>query len=115
MSDELEGELERLVGFEVLEGGGEDTSPIRRRVVDRRGYCGHRHFVIDEDARTTKCDDCGAEVDAFTALAALCHELERWASHRDRLKADAKRAAAELEDVKRELRNAKARRRRASS
>lgn len=88
-----------------------DGLPIRRR---RRPpgerYCGHHHVEVGD--RTLVCADCEADVDPFAFLEYLAHNLEQYTMARDRAKADAERMLAELADVKRQLRNAKAQRRR---
>lgn len=100
---------DNLVQLTIVEGGGDDD-PVTRR---RKGYCGHRRSELDEDSRRVYCRECGEELDPFTVLQKLAGEPERWHGYVERAKAEAKRAEAELADLKRQLRNAKARARRA--
>lgn len=100
--------------LEVIDGGGDGEPPIRTRKTDRaRRYCPHNRFELQAPRRVV-CADCEEEVDAFAALQTIAHGIERYTDARDRAKAEARRANDELEAVKRELRNAKARLRRAS-
>ena len=50
-----------------------------------------------------------------STAGAVASEFERWETGRDTMKVEAKRAAATLADLKRQVRNAKAQLRRAQS
>lgn len=87
----------------------EGDAPVRTR--PRPPFCAHRSTELDVEARRVYCRTCGREVPAFDAMLELAREFERWLEQRDAAKREARRYQAELEDVKRELRNAKSRRR----
>jgi hypothetical protein len=103
-----------VIHLEVVHGAAEGgDAPVRLRRPE--GFCAHRHSELDGASRRVYCRDCGVEVDPFTVLEKLANDYESFRVARDRMKADAKRASQELEGVKRELRNAKARLRRAQA
>jgi hypothetical protein len=88
-------------------------APVRTRP-RRPGkrLCLHYRVELDHDVRRVYCRDCEQEVDAFDALTLLARDFERWTVSRDRAHRETRQAQAILDEVKRELRNAKARRRR---
>ena len=83
------------------------------RLVRKEGFCSHRRVELVSDSRRVFCRDCAAEVDAFDALLDIARVPERYIESRKAAKREARRAHSELDEVKRELRNAKARLRRA--
>lgn len=93
---------------------GDEDAPVRRKRDPQKRWCAHWHTSLNETARRVYCRDCDAELDAFDVLLMLSQHWERYESSRDDMKAQAKRAQAELEDLKRKVRNAKAQVRRAS-
>lgn len=103
---------ESNVTLTLVLGEAGDDAPVRSRP-RKAGYCGHRRVELDGTARRVYCRDCGDEVDAWETLSMLAAEPERWERHRETARADAKRAQAELDDLKRRVRNAKAQLRRA--
>lgn len=88
------------------------SSPVRERPRER--FCRHERVELDGEARRVYCSDCKIEVDAFAALLNLSRHFVRWQTRY----AQAARAAKQMEDqaaeLKRELRNLKARVRRAA-
>lgn len=94
---------------------GEDVPEDVPLTADKRDYCPgmHRNVRLDSVARRVFCTKCGREVDAFEVLSNLAFEYERYKSAVATAKAESMRAYAELEEIKRDLRNAKARKRRA--
>ena len=98
----------------VIEGGASDGRPPVTRSRSREHFCAHLHAVTHPERRKVTCDDCGAELDPFDFLEKLAHGIDRWTSARDMARREARQAQAELAEVKRELRNAKARLRRAT-
>lgn len=102
-----------MSGLRVIDGGGEGSPVIRTADVKptERRYCGHDHLELIERDRAVMCSDCGAAIDAFTALCKLASEWERHAAWTRAVEAERRRAEEKLAEVKRELANAKARRR----
>jgi hypothetical protein len=93
----------------VIDGEGEDAGPplcTKGRGVRRP--CQHKRVQLDVEARTASCAECGAVRDPFDALVALAGRLENYKGWGERYRAEAQRAADELEDLKRQVRNAKA-------
>lgn len=103
MSDIIDFETARL-------GLNADQPPFK---VKRSGHCSHPTKVVDSDRRTVTCDQCKAQLDPLDALARLAREWSNYAYRLAELKKDANKAAVELDDIKRKIRNAKARLRRA--
>lgn len=90
-----------------------DAPPIARRPrPPGKRYCAHRQVEVNAHDRKLVCADCEADVDPFAFLDYLAHDLERYTRAVAQAKAAAEVALAELADVKRQLRNAKAQRRR---
>jgi hypothetical protein len=111
--------VDEPAGAEIVElptgyTGAPDDVPVRRHRPEL-AHCLHRLTRLDVDAHRVYCRDCDAEVDPFGVLVQLAGAVERWENARDRAHADAKHAAAELAEIKRQLRNAKAQLRRATS
>lgn len=92
----------------------DDDAPVRTRKAKRAPFCRHLQVELDHNVRRVFCADCKAEVPAFDALHMLAHEFERWTDHRDRAEREARAAQTTLDDLKRQVRNAKAQLRRAS-
>lgn len=74
-------------------------------------YCGHRRTELANEERRVYCRDCGREVPAFDVLKMLASDTERWISHRREAERRAKVAQGHLDDLLRDERNAKSRRR----
>lgn len=80
----------------------------------RRDYrCGHRYKAIDEVLRSVTCRDCEIDIDPLDALLDVARAWEWLQNNSKDIKAKNARARSELDRVDRELRNAKARLRRA--
>lgn len=98
----------------VIEGGGEDAGPplcvVNPSAAARA--CRHRRVELDGQARKVLCSECGAERDPFDALLVIADNLDRYKDWGARYKREATAAAAELEDLKRQVQNAKAQLRR---
>lgn len=91
---------------------GDDDRMLTTTGHDRRPWCGHQRVTLDTETRRVHCRECGREVDAFDALHTIARDGERWLEQRDELRRQARRAADDLEELKRDERNAKARKRR---
>lgn len=87
-----------------------DDAPVRS--APRRGFCVCRNYVVDHRVRRVFCRECGEEVPAFDALARFARDLERHERLRDAAHAAARDAQQKLDDLKRQIRNAKAQLRR---
>ena len=59
--------------------------------------CCEPNMIVDPDARTVYCGECGAEVEAFEAIKRLAYNGERWLDRRKSLIAE----VAELEKKRR--------------
>jgi hypothetical protein len=74
--------------------------------------CLHRRFVLDAAAHKVLCRDCEAEIDPWGALDRIAREPERWVEQRKTAEREARRVRANLDELLRLERNAKARKRR---
>lgn len=90
----------------------DDDAPVRSResdVEEAVRFCRHLHVELDHEARRVYCRGCGREVPAFSYLATLAFDFERHSRSRDHAQREAERARRDLDDVKRQVRNAKSR------
>lgn len=79
------------------------------RIERRRGeYCGHRETLVCEEERTVECKRCGAKLDPIAVLLMLANNADRYAFATRHARNESNRLHAELEDLKRQIRNAKA-------
>lgn len=101
----------------VIEGGCEDAGPPLCTInpMPATRVCRHLRVKLDERTRKVLCAECDAERDPFDALLVLADNLDRYKHWRARYKRERTAAAAELEDLKRQVRNAKAQLRRATT
>lgn len=99
-------------GLRVIDGDGTDSSPIRAKPIERRPCVTHRDLVLDHVLRVVECGDCGHRLDAFDALVIFEHEQHRYQARRDNAAREVKRHTDELERLKRDESNTRARRRR---
>lgn len=74
--------------------------------------CWHKTFELETESRRVYCQECGEEVDAFTAMLEFTKDFARYANQRDHLRVVVAAATEELERLQRLERNAKARKRR---
>jgi len=104
-----------VADLRIIDGGGDGDPPVstRARDPDKR-YCRHRSAELDTTARRVYCRACGDELDAFEYLLDLARNWERYDRTVKDAKARAKSATKELDDLRRQVRNAKAQRRRAT-
>lgn len=98
--------------LQVIEGGSEDDRPPIR-TIKRARPCLHHHMTLDHEERTVRCEDCGANVEPFDAIAALGRNWDEATASLRHLRAEIRQHTAQLEVLKRSERNAKARARRA--
>lgn len=68
-------------------------------------HCKHGQTLLDETSRRVSCKDCGALLDAFDVLLSYAQRERNW-RHWD---SEARRARAELAELRAEERRAKAR------
>jgi hypothetical protein len=89
----------------------DQEAPVRTcgRDLEAEPSCRHMRVELHHESRRVYCVDCGREVPAFDHLIKLAGEWEKYKHHRDRARADAKRAQARLDDIKRQEANAKSR------
>jgi len=83
--------------------------PVKERKRDH--LCFHRQFELDHESRRVYCSTCEAEVDAFAALDQIRRRWDRVASSLRELEAQERRLRVSVNDLKREERNARARKR----
>lgn len=95
--------------------GRDDDRVICQTPRPRRSSCRHSHLEVDASIRKVFCVDCEEEVDPIDALNTLAYECDRYVHSRDRLEREAKQASVTLEDLKRQVRNAKAQLRRSDA
>lgn len=98
-----------VIPFKVPTIGQRAESPLVQRRKRERPYCGHWGAEVDAQAREVTCQECGADLDPIEVLNRLAFEEMKliWSKEeRDKL-------LQEREDLKREIRNLKAQKRRA--
>lgn len=99
-----------LLDQALSEGVGLDH--IAREIAARQRTCLHRGTVIDNKARTLRCESCGADVDPFDVLYAITnHDLLLYKSivRRDALHREIQRLQEYVERLKGEEKRTKAR------
>lgn len=77
-----------------------------------RAHCSHRRTKLDREARRVYCRDCGREVDAFEVLVGLARDPERLIGARKAAEMRLRQVKAKLDELLRQERNAKSRKRR---
>jgi len=88
----------------------DDARPLA--TADRpKKFCTHNRCELVGDTRRVYCRDCGREVPAFDVLLQLTRSHERFIEQRREAERRTKVARGHLEDLLRDERNAKARRR----
>ena len=70
-----------------------------------RMHCGHRATVLDENARTLHCKECGSELDPIGVLIAYARQSKTAEWHRKQIHLELKK----LEELKKEERRVKQR------
>lgn len=95
----------------------ERDAPLRKRPRDYTELCAAfcKRIELDGETERAYCSDCGKEVPLFKALEQLAADFERYITLRDAAKTEARHARVELDDLKRQIRNAKATLRRAAA
>jgi hypothetical protein len=88
----------------------DDDRDIKRKIGT---FCKHMQIEYCVSQRTLRCRTCGADLDPFDTIAAVFADWERWKSWAAALKRDAEKAKRDLDDLKRQIKNAKAAGRRA--
>lgn len=83
--------------------------------VEPEGYCRHRNFLIDRNARLVWCRECEVEVDAFTALDEIVRSWDQVINRVTRLNREWRGLMESIRELKRIERNAKARVKRAKA
>jgi len=79
----------------------------------RRGkFCRHRNTFVCEEQRSVECADCGAKLDPIDVLIQHMRHRERLMFEARFLQSDITRLKTELEVIKRDVRNGRARIRR---
>lgn len=85
--------------------------PVLQRHAPRA--CSHERSWVDPHARTVNCRDCGIALDPIDVLTEIAARRERVVYHGRRMRRAADYLEHEVERLKREERNAKARLKRA--
>lgn len=101
---------DKPIRLRVVKGGNEDEPMLKTKRSER--FCAHDHVILYTNSRRVYCADCEDEVDAFSALQRFAERYERYVSSINRVKGDLKHYSETLRQVKREIRNARARLRR---
>lgn len=78
----------------------------------RPPWCQHKLTELNTESRRVFCRQCGREVDTFEAFLGFAREYEHWLTARNHMQKEAERVRVELEDLKRQVRNLKAQKRR---
>jgi hypothetical protein len=85
----------------------------RRRISTKRvpfdQLCEHKHLWADETMRALQCKRCKQVIDAFDFLSRWARNEESLVSQVAELEARRKRLVAEIDELRRQERNAKAR------
>lgn len=84
---------------------GKSITPRR----DRLNHCRHMQVIADEKTRSLICESCGTVIDPFEYLWAIACKDDRLDYRKTRLEKEIKKLMPELEDLKRQERNIKAR------
>lgn len=79
----------------------------------KRPHCIHRCVLVDEHSRTMKCKQCGASINPFDHCVRFAREWEVLGRTVKNLSAKKVVLLKDLDDLDRQIRNAKARVRRA--
>lgn len=90
-------------------------NPDGSLTVKRKGWCGNEQFEIDEKGRSVKCMKCDRSVDPIDALITIAREWDRFRQELVHYGVETKKAREVLEDLQRQVRNAKAQIRRTGS
>ena len=99
--------LDNVVELPPRDPDAEIEPPIRR--VRSRNACYHKKVIMDADARTLACKDCGSMVDWVDWLDTLVREWERYVYHWRDTRRKIREADARLAELLRLERNARAR------
>lgn len=75
----------------------------------RKRGCYHQYFILDNEKREVTCRKCGVVVDAFDALVTVSLDWTQYVSNQKMCREESDKAAARLEELKRQERNARAR------
>ena len=76
----------------------------------RKPWCGHYHASVDRSARKVWCRDCGIDLDPIDTLVQVARKGDMYLRMRDETRA----LTAKLEELQRQVKNAKAQRKRAT-
>jgi hypothetical protein len=93
---------------------GQDRADDDRHMVReprKYGQCRHKKIRLDEQQRRAYCRDCETEVPAFDYLWTLAFDWEQFIQGRQEAERRMKVARANLDELHRDERNAKSRRR----
>lgn len=103
LAEELMGSLDKLFETDLI---ADEQRPVAKD--ERQPWCRHKRVRLTE-ARRVYCRDCKREVPAFDVLDDLAHDWERYMHTREDAQARSKTAQANLTELLRLERNAKAR------
>jgi hypothetical protein len=93
--------------------GGRAPGPSVTSERPRYPECQHDHARVNSKLRTVKCRDCGEKLDPVTVLLHVAKAWDRYERSIEECKYESNQAHEQLEDVKRRLRNARAKLKRA--
>ena len=96
----------------------EDNLPVisldAYRIERGSRYCSHASRIIDPNVRALRCDECGAQLDAFDCLLQIARDADHLAFRKKELKRQIAKLTARVEELKRVESNARARLKRLS-
>lgn len=107
MSDETEPKAANVVELQPKQR----RFPLHSRSTSskpRRPFCEHKQALVDACARTLECAACGATLDPITLLAQIAHAAD-WVLA---LREETERLEKQTSDLRREVTNLKAQKRR---
>jgi hypothetical protein len=92
--------------------------PVKFVTEEVRHYpysCGKFNFLINSETQLVECQTCGQPLDPFAVLLEIAHDWKQIELRWEIASRDLERKREELQQVKRDLTNAKARLKRAAS
>lgn len=105
----MTGDGGKILEFKPAPEGAILEAPIKLR---RSPHCSHGVATVDEVKRVVTCERCGAVLDPVDALVVIARHFDRAKLTLDHLTTEAARKAAELEELRRKVANARAQLRR---
>ena len=86
-----------------------DEKPMLTVAFDGASHCRHRQVAVSERDRTVTCTRCNAQIDPIDYICQLARKSQNAHGQLRTYRSEVSRAAIELRDLKRRIRNADAR------